>query len=1633
MATYTHTANAVSYRVAWYDVELQFLVDVTSTLIVLHNSDGTETRIIGTGFPGSGGTVTEIDRTSSGGGTLYETVTGITGVSLGALGDALDAGGNRAFFALISNAADTFNGFSGNDLFIGGPGGAFNGGAGTDTVSYDHALSAVRADLGDAATNTGSDAVGDTYSSIENLVRSDISDIPVGNAQANVLTGGAGADIMIGGLGNDTYFVDNAGDAVIENPGEGTNTVNASISSGLVPAVDNSVLLGSADLQGFGNSLAMVITGSSGNNLIDGRTGADLMIGGGGNDSYSFDNAGDAVIENANRGNEAVSSSVSFALPATAGSPMTILTIAGTGRDDTIVVNAIGIDSGTYSINGGPAIAFSGVTRLVVSGGDGNDTLTIVNPTGSLFAPTDGISYDGGGQPADTLEVLGGTATDFIYTAGATHDAGTLVHTGEAGTQTIDFAGIAPIIDTVAAPTFTIKGTAGADAITIENVFVGGVSMMQVSSPTFESISFANKATVTINGLGGGDTVMFQGQVHASGTGLTTLNLTGVDTVLPSGLFLQVPNLSISASGDVILPSVAVNVLAASVGGRFYCVDGAPLVIGSVGGISGITAAISGSSGFDDLLLQANNLDIQQQINAGSGIVTLAPLDFSETISLGGADSAGVLGLTDAELDHVTASVLRIGSPGVSINQGDLALTGQITSDGHYDTLSLATGGAILDGTVGEQTDITVNNLALRAGTDVGSLTDGLDVAVSNLAFDNVSSGGSSGDVSVANAGPLTIGAVDGLVSSSSAGAFVQVRTIGALTIAAPIATTGGSINLQTIDTAAAGDDLTVLAGVTLQSSVGSVGLAAGDNLMLQPGSIVQAATFAELLVDVLNADAGVGATASLNGTVIATSVSIGGGADADTLIGTALGEFINGGAGADLMIGGAGDDIYLVDNAGDAVLENASEGTDTVLATAHFALPANVENLTLRGVADLQGYGNGLANTVTGNAGNNLINGGAGADSMIGRGGNDTYFVDNGGDAVIEIPGEGTDTVFSTINFALPAEVEILVLQGGADLQGYGNELINTLYGNSGNNLLNGFDGADLMVGGAGNDTYFVDNGGDVVIENAGEGTDAVFSTAHFALAANVETLVLQGSADLQGYGNALANKLFGNSGNNLLDGGAGADTMVGRLGNDVYFVDDAGDLVTENPNEGTDAVFASVNFALPANVETLVLQGSADLQGYGNALANTLYGNSGNNLLDGGAGADAMAGGAGNDVYFVDNAGDVVIENVNEGNDTVFSTAHFQLSANVETLVLQGNADLQGYGNSQANELHGNSGNNLLDGRGGADTMFGGAGNDAYFVDDAGDLVIENANEGNDTVFSTAHLRLSANVENLVLQGSADLQGYGNGLSNAIYGNSGNNILDGDAGADVMVGGAGNDVYFVDNAGDVVIENANEGNDIVFSTAHFQLSANVETLVLQGNADLQGYGNSQANELHGNSGNNLLNGEGGADTMFGGAGNDAYFVDDGADLVFENPGEGTDTVFSTVDYTLTANVETLVLQGNGNLSGTGNELANGIFGNSGNNTLDGGAGADVLTGDAGNDTFVFHMGQGDGDVVVDFAGNGAAAGDSLQFVGYGAGATFTQNDTTHWQVNFNGGTSHEVITFMNGASIDPTDVVFM
>jgi len=695
----------------------------------------------------------------------------------------------------------------------------------------------------------------------------------------------------------------------------------------------------------------------------------------------------------------------------------------------------------------------------------------------------------------------------------------------------------------------------------------------------------------------------------------------------------------------------------------------------------------------------------------------------------------------------------------------------------------------------------------------------------------------------------------------------------------------------------------------------------------------------------------------------------------ANVLTGNSGNNLLDGAAGADTMAGGSGDDTYVVDNAGDVVAELANGGIDTALASVDWTLGANVEKLTLTGTANLAGTGNELANTLTGNTGNNRLNGAAGADTMAGGLGNDTYVVDAAGDVVTENAGEGTDTVEAWLGWTLGVNLEQLRLMGTADLNGTGNTVDNVLWGNAGKNVLDGKAGADTMAGGLGDDTYLVDVAGDGVTEAAGEGTDTVESRVDWTLGANFERLVLAGTSNLKGTGNALANTLTGNSGNNLLDGGAGADTMAGGLGNDTYVVDNALDVVSEGEGAGVDTVLSSLNWILGANVERLTLTGTAHRSGTGNGLANTLTGNSGNNLLDGGAGADTMAGGLGDDTYIVDEAGDVTVEDAGAGTDTVQSSVTLRLRANLEKLVLTGSAAINGTGNELANLLTGNGANNVLDGGAGADAMTGGLGDDTYVIDDAEDRTNENAGGGIDTVLSSLSHTLRANLEKLVLTGTAAINGYGNGEANGLTGNGANNILDGRAGADTMEGRAGNDTYMVDDAGDVVIEAAGGGADEVQSSVSHTLSANVERLKLVGTADIDATGNGLANNLVGNAGDNRLDGGAGADTMAGGLGDDTYVIDNAKDLANENAGGGIDTVLSSISLSLKPNLENLVLTGNAALNGNGNGEANVLTGNGAANVLDGRAGADTMSGGGGDDTYVI---DDTGDVVVELAGGG-------------------------------------------------------
>jgi hypothetical protein len=290
--------------------------------------------------------------------------------------------------------------------------------------------------------------------------------------------------------------------------------------------------------------------------------------------------------------------------------------------------------------------------------------------------------------------------------------------------------------------------------------------------------------------------------------------------------------------------------------------------------------------------------------------------------------------------------------------------------------------------------------------------------------------------------------------------------------------------------------------------------------------------------------------------------------------------------------------------------------------------------------------------------------------------------------------------------------------------------------------------------------------------------------------------------------------------------------------------------------------------------------------------------------------------------------------------------------------------------YGGAQADTLRGFGGNDVLDGRGGADTMFGGIGDDVYFNDDAGDLVLESFGQGYDTVFTVINATLGDDVERLVatLPASTNpLSLAGNSLANEISGNAGANVIDGRAGADLMMGLGGNDVYFVDNAGDVILEGADGGYDTVFTDIDYALGANIERLVTSDpglTAPLRLTGNALSNEITGNAGANWLDGGAGADLMVGGDGDDIYFVDNAGDVVSDGPDAGYDTVFSSVSFVLDTLLERVVagdLSSTEALSFTGNEKSNEITGNSGGNLIDGGAGSDLLFGGDGADGFAF------------------------------------------------------------------------
>lgn len=678
------------------------------------------------------------------------------------------------------------------------------------------------------------------------------------------------------------------------------------------------------------------------------------------------------------------------------------------------------------------------------------------------------------------------------------------------------------------------------------------------------------------------------------------------------------------------------------------------------------------------------------------------------------------------------------------------------------------------------------------------------------------------------------------------------------------------------------------------------------------------------------------------------------------------------------------------------------------------------------------------------------------------------------------------------------------LVSEQGFTLIGNGEE--NYIQGSSGNDKILGLDGNDELFGGDGNDSVNGGTGDDVIVGGHGAGNDTyiggvgidtvAYRSAEAGLAINLsltrdhaKSLLKAADAGIGvdqlfgieniigGYfsdwiiGNAVANELIGLDGDDVIDGGAGLDTLIGGQGNDVYVVDNPGDKINELPNDDIDTVKSSVislNLNNYENIENISIFGSRSLDATGNIGVNVLRGNSASNVLDGQRGADTLEGGAGNDTYIVYGEGETITDTA--GTDLVRSYATWTLAAGLENLTLLDGAVINGFGNAANNVITGNSSDNLLSSYGGNDTLIGGAGhdtldggvgadrmnggtgNDVYVIDSARDVILEKAGEGTDTILTTLtsfSLAQFSAIENLTFIGSGGAALIGNALANTLTGSTGKDTLNGFGGADVMIGGADADTYFVDNVGDSIVENENEGIDVVQSSISFSLSAfdYVENLILTGRAVIDGTGNALSNLIRGNGAGNQLFGGAGVDTIYGEAGNDwlsGFLMYDDLDLndgnfsslidsqsaisdhlyggkgddvylldrlvgrptIYENLNEGNDTVLGDLPvYTLPNHVENYVndlnLTENGlpvAISVTGNDLINilksssttwnnikgilstvdnsndakeefyGLGGNDtilaggGDDILSGGMGQDRLTGGVGLDQFVFN-----------------------------------------------------------------------
>lgn len=756
---------------------------------------------------------------------------------------------------------------------------------------------------------------------------------------------------------------------------------------------------------------------------------------------------------------------------------------------------------------------------------------------------------------------------------------------------------------------------------------------------------------------------------------------------------------------------------------------------------------------------------------------------------------------------------------------------------------------------------------------------------------------------------------------------------------------------------------------------------------------------------------------------------TLNGDAGNDLLTGDAGNDVLNGGAGSDTLDGGPGDDtmaggadadLYYVDSAGDTVIEDASGASgDRVISAITYTLGDHVENLSLQGdtfsvtdVKDIDGTGNASNNTLAGNFGANRIAGLGGNDTIVAQAGDDTLDGGDGDDSLtggtgddVLIGGDGTDIVRIGVastgaTVALGANSLIVTSIRGVDT------VMNDVESIQFNDQTLSYAQVMAMVPPPVERVYqFVLDGAQA---NGGAGTGSsatgtgygIFDPTSGNLTYSLTVSGLDFGSRLPGFNNRETTDTADDAtAAHIHTGARGANGGVA-----FNFLNDNDLTATLNPDgswkmsgiwdssEGIDAFATALGSTMPGtdmplyfNIHTTTNAGG-EIRGQfvssADETANTIAGTPGNDTLLGRDGNDTITGGEGNDSLLGADGDDsllgdggVDILDGGDGND-----------------ILRGGADRDVLYGAEGNDtLFGEAGDDELNGGLGVDRMLGGLGDDRYTVDDAGDVIVEQAGEGTDTVSQRSETyTLGQNLEHIVVSGPNSHTTNGNELDNFIFGDrpgntnlaktlrglggndtivagdandrleggDGDDRLDGGLGADTLVGGAGNDLYFLSEAGDIIQESGNQGDsDQVVATFDINLSdvqyTSIENLALSGTANLTGRGNFGDNVVVGNSGDN---------TLFGGDGNDTINGQEGSDAIYG--GNGDDIIRGAANHTTEAFSENLVGgQGNDTLLGAAGDDS--LYGQWGNDSLTAGLGNDLLLGEDDDDTLIGEEGN--------------------------------------------------------------------